>query len=488
VGRWIVASLIGLAIVALALLGWGTLGGSSAAVDSGLALLLWTNAVGMVAALVVEIRRRPFSLHLMHLLGLFLFLGVSSLFQLAIGRFAVAGPVDNIRSELTSAAFAVSLWTLGYLCTYELSSRLRGQPRDAVSRFFTRPVAESRVIWLHVLGLFVLAYLGTIGLLGLSTRGAAEEVLIDYANQTAAGSGLALGFKLVNEYILRGFPLVVMVAGLLLFPRARGNSRIVLGALLSLILLGNLLANNPLAASRMWLVTAAFGGAVPVLLRRFRTSWLVVALTLGGLAVLPALHESRSALTLSEWLSFARISSPIRYLATSADGDNLGMIALAARWVERNGHTFGLQTLGAVSFWIPRRWWPGKPIGTGAMVTGDLGYGFTGWSMPIVAEGYVDFSYGGVLLLSVLFGWVLARGDRIYWRPATGDDRIRVIDVVYPLWLGCVVFFTRGDLIAASSHTSPFVLWALAFGLGAPRRLARGAGSLAVRAGASPRA
>jgi len=472
-GGWVVAGTVGFALVGMTLYGVSAVG-SPHAWDVGIPMALgWINLLVVVGALVVEIRRRPYSLHLMHLLALFLFLGIAGLLQLSSGRFAVAGSVEDLREELSSASVAVSFWLVTYLLVYELRRRMApAVGRDGFTRFFERPLSPSRVLALHLIAIAVLAYLGLIGLLGLTTRAAAEETLISNANVAAGGSGFALALKLLNQYILRGLPLIVMIAGFLTYPHARGGTRTLLRLLLPILVVGNMAANNPFAASRMWFVTVVFGALAPLLFRRTRTGLLIVALTLGGLAILPALHESRSTLTFGEWLYFFRIVSPVKYLASSADGDHLGMISLAVRWTAEHGHMWGLQTLGAIGFLVPRRIWPDKPIGTGAMVTGDLGFGWTNWSMPIVAEGFVDFSYPGVILLASVFGWVLARGDLSYWgrRDAKPDGRPRVVDVLYPFWLGCAIFFTRGDLIAAASHTSPFVFWAIALGFGARAR------------------
>ncbi len=466
-GRWLVATTLGLVLLALTLYGVNVVAQPGVSGNPTLAAILWINTLIMVAALVLELRRRPYSLHLMHLLALFLFMGASALFQVSAGRFAVAGPIETLRKELLPAAIVVSLWIVSYLSAYELHQNLaRPIPHDAIGRFFDRGVSAQRVLVLHFFAIGVLTYLGVIGLLGLATRGAAEEALLDNASIAAGVSGFALALKVINQYVLRGLPLIVMIAGFLVYRHAAGPVRNLLRLMLPVLVAGNLAANNPFAASRMWLVTVLFGVLSPFVFRRARTGLPVVLVTLAGLALLPALHESRLAYTFEEWFRFAQIRSPIEYLATSADGDHLGMVSLAVRWVGEHGHTFGNQMAGAIVFWVPRRFWPDKPIGTGSMVTGDLGFGFTNWSMPIVAEGFVDFSYFGVILLAVVFGWVLSRGDRSYWHRREGSKEPRVIDVLYPLWLGCVVFFTRGDLIAAAGQTSPFVFWALALGVG----------------------
>jgi hypothetical protein len=162
------------------------------------------------------------------------------------------------------------------------------------------------------------------------------------------------------------------------------------------------------------------------------------------------------------------LESPLAYLGANSDVDSLGMTALCQQWIDRYGHRHGLQILGALLFWFPRALWRGKPVATGGMVTGDLGFDFTNLAPPITAEALVDFGLIGVPLCAAIFGLLLARLDLTYWAPgreALGACR-RIIDAIYPFWLVCVVYFTRGDLFAAMTHTIGFTVWILPLGIG----------------------
>src|SRR5262249_21449446 len=232
--------------------------------------------------------------------------------------------------------------------------------------------------------------------------------------------------------------------------------------------IGTLAVNNPFAAARMFFTGSLVAFAAPFLLLRFRTGWLMVVSILFGLAFLPALGDTRHLYAIGEVLNAFRIASPLNYLASNADVDSLGMAALCQQWVDRFGHRWGRQLLGMVFVWIPRTFWPGKPIATGTMVTEDLGFDFTNLAPPITAEALVDFGLIGALVMGALFGLLLARLDAIYWAPGRQElaRSSRIIDAIYPFWLVSVVFLTRGDLFSAWVFTLGFTVWILPLVLG----------------------
>jgi hypothetical protein len=137
------------------------------------------------------------------------------------------------------------------------------------------------------------------------------------------------------------------------------------------------------------------------------------------------------------------------------------MAALCQQFVEQHGIRWGVQIFGAFFAFVPRALWPGKPISTGSMVTESIGFDFTNLSAPITAEGIINFGVIGVPFLAAIFGLVLARLDAIYWEGGREGvaTSYRIIDALYPFWLVCMVYFTRGDLFPAVTFTISFTLW-----------------------------
>jgi hypothetical protein len=462
-GPTVAASLLAGSLAVGTAVGWMILPRSHAA-NTGIMLLIWANVMITLIALGVEARRRPYSLHLMHLVSMFLFLGAASLFQYSVGAFAVAGSIQNSGRQVLPAVMSVTLWLIGYLIAYEIQQRTVGRLRGPMVQYLKRPTSSLRTMIVLFFALLSLGYLAAAGLAGASTRGTAEHALGDFTLQAGAGS-YTIAYYLIHHVLLRAFSLVALLTGLLFLVRGRNRNPVFIFLVMA-VGAGTMYANNPFAAARMWLATSAIGFAAPFVLHRLRTGWAVVLIALAGLALLPALHESRYAETFDEFIEYAAFVSPLDYLATNSDVDSLGMLTLCQRWTESHGHRWGMQFLGSLLFWFPRTLWPNKPIETGAMVTGDLGFEFTNLAPPIMSDPLVDFGYVGIPFVAALFGLLFSRLDRIYWSEARSKSVVRVIDCIYPLWMGCIIFMTRGGSFGSFSFTAGFTVWIVPLAIG----------------------
>jgi hypothetical protein len=464
---WLLALTFGLST----LIGWLSLPRSSSA-DGTIILILWLNIAVILGALGVEMGRRPYSLNLMHLVSMFLFLGAASLFQYSRGILGVPGPIQSVREQILPSALATTFWLTGYVVAYELRRLMVAAPRGEL---LTRPLTTSRVMLLSAFAIVGLFYLASVGLLGATTRGAAELAIEDFSLQSGAGAYSGTVYVLTTN-IARALPPVSLLAALLLFLGDRRRRSIFVLIVVVVIGMGTLLVNNPFAATRMFLTCSLIAFTAPFVMLRFKTAWAVVLGITFGLTILPALGFARAAVSLDEFSSYLELMSPLQYLAASSDVDSLGMTALCQQWVDQFGHSWGRQIAGAFLFWIPRAIWQTKPIGTGAMVTQDLGFDFNNLAPPITAEALTDFGLPGTLVFGALFGWVLARIDLIYWAP--GREAIaagyRVIDAVYPFLLTCIVYYTRGDLFSAMCFAVSFGFWVVPLGF-ALRRTSGGA-------------
>jgi hypothetical protein len=325
-------------------------------------------------------------------------------------------------------------------------------------------VTPLRTTVVSALALLALAYLAAIGLAGAETRGAAEGAVLDYASQ-AASAQYSQALYIFLNMALRAFPLVALLATVLVLVRVPRSRTPVLGLLVVGLIGLTLFANNPFAAPRMTFATFVIGFAAPFYLRRHRTAWGLAIIAVAGIALLPALHETRYVEKLDEVIDYVGLVSPLDYLATNSDVDSLGMTALVVRWLESHDYRLGVQSLGSLLFWFPRALWPGKPIETGAMVTRDLGFSFTNLAPPIQSDAIIDFGLLGVPFVAALYGLLFSRLDRCYWESTGPRQAVRVIDCIYPLWIGCVLFMTRGGSFAAFTFTSGFTAWVVLLGL-----------------------
>lgn len=464
-GRTLVAWFIVLAFAAVTLLGWLSLERASNA-DPMVVVVLWFNAIVILLALGFEIGRRPYSLHVMHLVAMFLFLGASSLFQYSRGYLGVPGSIVGMDRHILPAALAPTLWLAGYLVAYEGRRFIGGPVRGGL---IERPLTSNRVMLLGLFAIVGLAYLGVAGLIGVTTRGAAEANLQDFARDLAIGTGAtAYGrtFYILTYNLARALPCVALLSALLLVAADRRKRTSVMYLLIAVLGVGTMIVNNPFAASRMFLTSTLIALMAPFVLMRFRTAWLLVIGISAGLAILPGIGNTRNSLDFDEALDYLQLVSPIDYLALNSDVDSLGMTVLCQQWIDQFGLTWGRQLLGGILFWVPRAIWRDKPIATGAMVTEDLGFDFTNLAPPITAEALINFGLPGTFLFGIAFGLILARLDAIYWSPSrpTGPGERRIIDAIYPFLLVCITFFTRGDLLASMTFTVSYVAWIVPLG------------------------
>jgi oligosaccharide repeat unit polymerase len=434
--------------------------------DPLVVVLLWLNVALILTGLGAEVGRRPYSLHLMHLISMFLFLGAASLLQYSRGVLGVPGPIITVQPQILPSVAATTFWMIGYLSAYELRRLLSARPRKG---FLSRELNFTRIFLLSQMAIVCLVFLAAAGMLGVTTRGASEAAIADFS-ETAGAGRLGGSLYIVISNLARALPPVALLACLLVLFRHPRKAGPIVFLFVAVIGTGTLLLNNPFAASRMFFTCSLIAFLTPFFLRRFKTGWLLVVVILIGLAILPALGSAttRSAIELEEVLGSLEVSSPLWYLAANSDVDSLGMTALTQKWIDMHGHRWGMQILGALLFWVPRVFWPGKPVGTGTMVTEDLGFDFTNLAPPITAEALVNFGLIGVLVMGALFGLALAALDGAYWAP--GREGIasshRIIDAIYPFWLGCIVFITRGDLFPSTAFTTSFTVWVLPLGLG----------------------
>ncbi|MDE5660832.1 MAG: hypothetical protein K2I28_08090 [Muribaculaceae bacterium] len=113
--------------------------------------------------------------------------------------------------------------------------------------------------------------------------------------------------------------------------------------------------------------------------------------------------------------------------------------------------TYGYQLLGPLLFFVPRAWWPGKPIGSGAVLVDSHHGSFNNVSMPYFGEGYVNFGFIGVLAFALFLSWICAKFDVSYWQKWRISKSYKI--GYYLIFMGALVFIMRGDLMSSTAYT-----------------------------------
>jgi hypothetical protein len=227
-------------------------------------------------------------------------------------------------------------------------------------------------------------------------------------------------------------------------------------AVLLFLLLLNLVVNNPISLSRFYLGTVVFS-LVAISLgwsrRRSMGMW-VVGLLFALVVVFPYSDLFREE---NRNLTFEPITTQ---LASNGDYDAFQQIANTVVFVSSNGVTYGNQVLGALFFWMPRAFWPDKPVGSGQMVADHLGYNFTNLSSPLWAEAYINAGLVGVVLILLLFGVVTSYLQQGFIASTKGQGLLFFGGLV-PILAGFQIYFLRGDLQNGIATLVPILVFYL---------------------------
>ena len=127
----------------------------------------------------------------------------------------------------------------------------------------------------------------------------------------------------------------------------------------------------------------------------------------------------------------------------NVDFDAYSLLIRAFEYIETFGITHCKQLLTTVFFFVPRMIWPGKSIPTGELIATAQNQVFTNLSAPLQAEGLINIGYIGIIVYSVILGFLLKKIDITYWKEE--NDGTRFIDYVYPFGIGLLIFLLRGS-------------------------------------------
>jgi hypothetical protein len=410
--------------------------------DDGLGAASFAPGLGLCSwMLLKDAVRRPFSLYSAHALFFFMFFSTFPMIQFASVGFPMSEffPRSIVTADVVTTNGALLLWLAAFQLAYARGSHPGAWLSKVVSRQFSRPTVVAGV----AASLAALAYLAALGTTGMYTRGAYEsEVRFDSTTTF-----------LVTTIFIRGLP-VVTLGLLLVYARSVARAeRLVIYVIALALGVGVALIANPLAAARYFTGTVLIAFLAITILRLQRTGYPWLGTVLGGMLVLlPALDLLRFAVSFSEvtW-TFA---DSVLHLARSGDADAYAQVLYTLKYLETEAPEWGGQFLGVLGFWIPRAWWPGKPMGSGILVARHFQFPNENIASPLPAEGLINFGWLGIVLLAVVFARLLRVLDDTYASVAAPESTgARLIDVIYPFWLGLVFFISRGDLMSSVAYT-----------------------------------
>jgi oligosaccharide repeat unit polymerase len=175
--------------------------------------------------------------------------------------------------------------------------------------------------------------------------------------------------------------------------------------LLFLVLLAVLLINNPVSTPRFWLACVCIT-YILIVFDSFYNSYnfkVAALIILMMLVVFPVSDVFRRSTSISIF-DYAAEQNLADSIMVSPNFDAFQQLANTLSYVESHGHTWGIQSLSAIFFWVPRSFWESKAVSSGELVALNANYDYLNLSAPLWAEMYLDFGLFGLIFIFYMLG------------------------------------------------------------------------------------
>lgn len=406
------------------------------------------------------VTRQPVSVDLIHWFFVLLFFGVAPLVVYLTGSFRF----DVTPRQIGMVNIIVFTWIVGYWAAYLFTSQKNTREPEAAAETTAPAWLAMRphplAVVLIIIGTTTAAFL-LIWLLGIESF-TTRAVFRDAMRET-------VGLNVVGLAILRVVRPAALLAPLIGVLYAWDtDARFSIWVASSIGLLVGVVVNNPAASARLWAFAVLFGFIIIMSWRWTGNGLLYLSVLFAGIFASQLFHVFRFARSLSG----ADLElQPLAAYLTAGHFDAYENIAHTVAYVAANGHTNGRQLAGGLLFWVPRSFWPEKPIASGQVVYGWLAethaVGNLTVAIPLPGEAYLDFGLIGVAALAVIYGSGIALLDsRLRWTP---DMQSRLPDgwidpgyVIYPLGIGVFLVHFRGTFLSTFSILAMYAGTAIA--------------------------
>ena len=372
---------------------------------------------------------------------------------------------DVESDNLLTGNVLILAWCLVYLFSYQYAVQRtracsRGMPLLLKKRIDLR-LPKGRLCFLTAMSIVAACWLLIVAGPGsFLTRGSYNA----FVGRLGGWGPLTL----LITYYLRPllFCILVLFVGVLRL-LGKGKRTPILWLCFFLSFLVNVLVNNPVSYPRFMFFCMVFGLCVLVSLRRLKPSLIYLYVLLLGL---PLSHFVNIFREVHPKLWQGLIFDGDRSLLFSGNFDAYENFIHTINYVADSGIVFGRQLGGAFVFFVPRSFWPGKPLGSGYFIGEFLAEKFAithlNIANPLISEMYLNFHVLGVVVGAVLYGLVTGWLDKHYWLLIKGRDiqqdnaqqGVPFYQLLYPFLLGLYLFHLRGDFMSSFAYAVGFVL------------------------------
>ncbi len=401
-------------------------------------LILVMSYLGMVSN-----KDQPYSLTTLHYTFAFFFFGIIPLNDLSNGNiyWGAAQSVNEFYLIITNL-----LIVMGILAFW-IGSMVKVHSFKFLPKVFS-PKISLKKFWIIVIfsvATFIILYLNNFNINDFFFRGTVSVVVDDtFISMSQLESQF---FK----YFIRPLPFIILVIYVYIYrlyksaPSKLGKKRyFTLSAVfLLLLIVFSALLVFPTSVPRFWAATLY----IPLFII-FTSFWnkpyRMQATILGSLLIImPFLDKFRNFdsnnFTWSIDFNFMNHGHFDAYQNFS-------------RVVEIDLVTYGSQLVAALLFFVPRSFWEEKLIGSGHLLAEVANYDSSNISMPLIAEGFINFGVIGVIIFMFIFGLLIGNLDRVAWQIKKIGKQSLFVYYYYFLF-GLVFFIMRGDLMSSLAYT-----------------------------------
>lgn len=401
------------------------------------AMVLFTFGLNLVICFINIIRSAKiysFSFNFMFwLFGLFFF-SLAPLVQFQTGIYQwnlIPDDSEIIRTNIYICIY-ILFYQFGWLISRKYSLRLNEKTKkiNCQNRFISRKSLN----FLLIVDVIALA-------IYLRTTGIANIIFLSTNN-------LDVGNKSLNLILKHCFHYFVGFIAALHILEAKKNRRITLHTVIAVLCF--FLGCFPTGIPRNMMASLYGGMAIVFLYQNRYKRYITWGILSGLIFIFPAISFFRNISNLKDTSFTEYIITNIRNPLLNANFDAHQIFISILRWIQMDGITWGKQLLGAVFFFIPRKIWPSKALGTGqtAFIQTNQHW-YTNVSAPLPSEGFANFGVLGIIIFAVIIGYAVYKLDRKYWNE---NDPLSAIRFLYPFSMLMFFFVNRGDLQSAGSY------------------------------------
>ena len=399
--------------------------------DFGVYLSFALNFVIVILLLFSSLKNRPFSMVSMHHLFFLIFMVLVPFMQMQFGAFKVWGTTLRNEERLTTNV-AVMIWLIFVVVGHSIA----GNHVFKVT-VKNRSISEKKLA-LYTTIVVIITFISTL------RKGPSGTFF--YGGSLLSGNESSSINALIYHCQIAFFTFAFTL-NTQMYQKGKGRFLYVLLTGICLIY-----CFFPTVLSR-YSAAATYFCALFVITRNSNKSLSFFLIIFFGILILWPLADLYRYNTIAE-VSAADIIHQLSRLKSyfyTGNYDAFNQVALSKRYVDRFGVSFGEQLLTVFLFWIPRKWWPGKSVGSGQIVANGLGLTWTNISMPIAGEGIINFGWLGVILFALIYGYLIQKLDNSYDNRKEGNG-ISFIEAFYGYIVPYNIFLCRGDMLSTVAY------------------------------------